>query len=83
VHSLEDWLTRKQRETRKGRAELLLADRASFWIARPENRHLPTPWEWATIGLLTRRRDWNEAQCLMMKRAGARHGLRALVLSVA
>src|SRR5262249_21588022 len=29
VHSLRDWLTRKQRETRRGRAELLLADRAA------------------------------------------------------
>src|SRR5262249_25649299 len=28
VHSLRDWLTRKQKETRRGRAELLLADRA-------------------------------------------------------
>jgi serine/threonine protein kinase len=35
VHSLRDWLTRKQKETRKGRAELLLADRAAVWNARP------------------------------------------------
>ena len=27
VHSLRDWLTRKQRETRRGRAELRLAER--------------------------------------------------------
>src|SRR5262249_42198168 len=31
VHSLRDWLTRKQKETRKGRAELLLSDRAAVW----------------------------------------------------
>jgi serine/threonine protein kinase len=42
VHSLRDWLTRKQKETRRGRAELLLADRASVWKARPENRQLPS-----------------------------------------
>src|SRR5262249_55013775 len=29
VPSLRDWLTRKQKETRRGRAELLLADRAA------------------------------------------------------
>ena len=29
VHSLRDWLTRKQRETRRGRAELRLAERSS------------------------------------------------------
>ena len=53
VHSLRDWLTRKQRETRRGRAELRLAERAAFWDARPENRHLPSVLEWATIRLLT------------------------------
>ena len=31
VHSLRDWLTRKQRETRKGRAELRLAERSQLW----------------------------------------------------
>src|ERR1019366_6845048 len=41
VPSLREWLTRKQKETRRGRAELLLADRAAVWNARPENRQLP------------------------------------------
>src|SRR5580658_864461 len=40
VPSLREWLTRKQKETRKGRAELLLVDRATVWNARPENRQL-------------------------------------------
>ena len=56
VHSLRDWLTRKQRETRRGRAELRLAERAALWNAKPENRHLPSLVEWATIRLLTRAR---------------------------
>jgi eukaryotic-like serine/threonine-protein kinase len=30
VHLLRDWLTRKQRETRRGRAELRLAERSSL-----------------------------------------------------
>ena len=47
VHSLRDWLTRKQRETRRGRAELRLAERAAIWDAKPENRHLPSVPEWA------------------------------------
>ena len=47
VHSLRDWLTRKQKETRRGRAELLLADRAAVWNARPENRQLPSLWQWS------------------------------------
>ena len=44
VHSLRDWLTRKQSETRRGRAELRLAERSSLWNAKPENRHLPSSW---------------------------------------
>jgi hypothetical protein len=40
VPSLRDWLTRKRKETRRGRAELLLADRAAVWNARPENRFI-------------------------------------------
>ena len=46
VPSLRDWLTRKQKETRRGRAELLLADRAAVWNARPENRQLPSLLQW-------------------------------------
>jgi hypothetical protein len=32
---------RKQKETRRGRAELRLAERAALWASKPENRHLP------------------------------------------
>src|SRR5262249_5452545 len=42
VPSIRDWLTRKQRETRRGRAELRLAERAALWNTKPENRHLPS-----------------------------------------
>ena len=80
VHSLRDWLTRKQRETRRGRAELRLAERSSSWNAKPENRHLPSALEWANIRLLTRKKDWTEPQRRMMKRAGRVHGLRTLGL---
>ena len=53
VHSLRDWLTRKQKETRRGRAELRLAERSALWNAKPENRHLSSAREWANIRLLT------------------------------
>jgi serine/threonine protein kinase/formylglycine-generating enzyme required for sulfatase activity len=82
VHSLRDWLTRKQRETRRGRAELRLAERSSLWNARPENRHLPSALEWANIRLLTRKKDWKEQERKMMARAGRVHGVRG-VLSLA
>jgi len=78
VHSLRDWLSRKKRETRKGRAELRLAERSSLWNAKPENRHLPSPLEWGNIRLMTRRRDWTEQERRMIKRAEWVHGLRSL-----
>jgi hypothetical protein len=58
VHSLREWLTRKQKETWRGRAELRLADRTAAWTAQPETRHLPAWWEWLNIRLLTREKDW-------------------------
>src|SRR5262249_30912409 len=41
VPSLREWLTRKQKETPQGRAELRLAELAALWNAKPENRRLP------------------------------------------
>ena len=82
VPSLRDWLTRKQRETRRGRAELRLAERAALWNHKPENRHLPSVPEWANIRLLTRRKDWSESQRRMMRRAARVHGLRGLGLAI-
>ena len=80
VHSLRDWLTRKQRETRRGRAELRLAERAALWQNKPENRHLPAWWEWANIRLFTRKKDWTPSQRKMMRRAGRYHGVRGVAL---
>jgi serine/threonine protein kinase/formylglycine-generating enzyme required for sulfatase activity len=76
VHSLRDWLTRKQKETRRGRAELLLAERAALWNSKPQNRHLPAWWEWANIRLLTKKKDWTTPQRKMMRKAGWYHALR-------
>ena len=74
--SLRDWLTRKQKETRRGRAELRLADRSAAWNAKPENRHLPAWWEYLNIRLLTERGKWTEPQQKMMRRARFVHGTR-------
>jgi formylglycine-generating enzyme required for sulfatase activity len=87
VPSLPDWLTRKQKETRRGRAELLLADRAIVWNSRTENRQLPSLWQWMQIQWLTRRQNWSAPQRKMMSMAGKYHALRgtavALLLLVA
>ncbi len=76
VRSLRDWLTRKQKETRRGRAELKLAERAALWNAKPKNRHLPSLWEYATIRTWTRQGDWSGPQRNMMRRAGRWHVTR-------
>ncbi len=83
VPSLREWLTRKQKETRRGRAELRLADRAALWNAKPENRHLPSPWETLNIWLLTNRKNWTASQQKMMGKAGKVHVIRSGLCSLA
>ncbi len=76
VPSLRSWLMRKQKATRRGRAELRLADFASLWSARPENRRLPSIFEYLQIRFHTSSRLWNDSQRRMMRAAGRLHGLR-------
>src|SRR5258708_1243951 len=76
VPSLRDWLTRKQKETKQGRAELLLADRATVWNARPENRQLPSLWQWLQIRGRTSPQNWTPPQPKMMRRATPDHARR-------
>ena len=73
VHSLREWLTRKQKETRKGRAELKLFDTSVTWNAKPENRFLPSLVEWLNIRMLTDRKRWTEPQRAMIRRADRCH----------
>jgi hypothetical protein len=82
VHSLRDWLTRKQRETQRGRAELRLAERAAAWNSKPENRHLPAWWEWLNIRLFTRKKDWTPPQRRMMRKAGFDHIVRGCAVAI-
>jgi formylglycine-generating enzyme required for sulfatase activity len=80
VEPLRRWLTSKQRETLRGRAELRLADRAALWSARTERRHLPSLWGWLDALLWTRRDSWTASQWRMMRAAGRWHAFRAAVL---
>jgi serine/threonine protein kinase len=82
VPSVREWLNRKQKESTRGRAELCLAERAELWNNRPENRHLPSLWEWARIRLFTRPRDWTLSQRRMVRRADRHHAIRGAVLAV-
>jgi serine/threonine protein kinase/formylglycine-generating enzyme required for sulfatase activity len=82
VHSLRDWLTRKQKETRRGRAELLLADRAAVWNARPENRQLPSLLQWFNIQWWTQKNNWTLPQRKMMRKATRYHLVCGLALGL-
>jgi serine/threonine protein kinase/formylglycine-generating enzyme required for sulfatase activity len=82
VHSIREWLTRKQKETRRGRAELLLADRAAVWNARPENRQLPSLLPWFSIRWWTQKKNWTPPQKRMMARAGKYHAVRGMALGL-
>ncbi|HEV3302221.1 MAG TPA: serine/threonine-protein kinase [Planctomycetaceae bacterium] len=83
VHSLRDWLTRKQKETRRGRAELRVQDRAALWKEKRENRHLPSLWEFLNIRLLTDRKKWTSLERKMMGTAGRVHGTRSGLVCLA
>jgi len=73
VPSLREWLTRKQRETKKGRAELKLAERAAVWNVNQENKQLPTLLEWFQIRRWTVRKRWTVPERSLMRMAARVH----------
>lgn len=79
VTSLREWLTRKQRETRAGQAELRLAERVALWDTSPQNRYLPSAWEYLSILLLTSRDAWTEPERRMMDRSRRVYTARWLI----
>src|SRR5262249_5830213 len=82
VPALRQWLTRKQRETRRGRMELLLAERTALWSAKRESRQLPGWWEWCNILLFTRKRDWAASHRQMLRAATRKYSRQAGVLAI-
>jgi serine/threonine protein kinase/formylglycine-generating enzyme required for sulfatase activity len=73
VPSLREWLTRKQKETRQGRAELRLAELAALWSAKRENRRLPGWHDYRNIRRFTARKGWTKPQHSMMRQAARYH----------
>ena len=83
VPAIREWQIRMQRGTRRGRAELRMAQRAEVWGARPDSRHLPTMTEWVSIHAFTGKRQWSETEQNMMRSAGRRHGLTLIAATLA
>ena len=73
VHSLRDWLTCKQRQTRRGRAEIRLDETAKSWAANPRRQNLPTLPEWLSILVLTKRDKWSPLDRRMSHAASRKH----------
>src|SRR5262245_1701910 len=82
VPALRQWLTRKKRETRQGRMELLLAERVSTWAVKQDKRQLPGWWEWMNILLWTRPENRTPPQRRMLRASTRRHLFQAGVLVV-
>ncbi len=74
VPPIRRWLIRTQRETGRGRAELLLAETTAFWRDRPGPRRLPSLLEWLSILGFARRSVWSADEQKMM-RSATRHYL--------
>jgi eukaryotic-like serine/threonine-protein kinase len=78
VHSMRDWLTHKQKETRRGRAEIRLGTITSYWRDRPGTRRLPSPLEWLDIVCYTQSRLWSESERHMMRDATRHYAIRVV-----
>ncbi|XZE52167.1 bifunctional serine/threonine-protein kinase/formylglycine-generating enzyme family protein [Planctomycetaceae bacterium SH139] len=81
VPSIREWLARKLRETKAGRAQLRLQERTTAWNSKPENRNLPSLWEWITIRRLTDRQKWKPNEQATMRHAGRVHAIRSGLLT--
>jgi serine/threonine protein kinase/formylglycine-generating enzyme required for sulfatase activity len=77
VPSIREWLARQQKESRRGRAELMLTERAALWGARRERKQLPSLLEWGSIRILTQPGRWSETERAMMRSADRQHLARA------
>jgi Domain of unknown function (DUF4145)/Sulfatase-modifying factor enzyme 1/AAA domain/Bacterial tandem repeat domain 1 len=82
VPSLREWLTRKMRETRRGRAELQLANYAAVWQGNSIDQYLPTLKHYAKIQWLVPSIRRTPMQQKMMSRASRYYATRLLVSCV-
>jgi len=69
VSGIRDWLLKKQKETARGRAEIMLAERAELWQVKRQSRYLPSFGEYLKILWFTRKNHRSKQQREMMRRA--------------
>ena len=83
VTAIRGWLNQTRRRTRRGRAELRLADYADAYSARQESRQLPSWWDWLSLLILTHPRQWRPREEVMMRKATRHHALRGSLVAAA
>jgi eukaryotic-like serine/threonine-protein kinase len=82
VPSLREWLASRQKQTRQGRAELLLSERARTWNAHPTTQSLPSFLEWLNILCFTTSRvRAKEQQNRKLMRAASHYFLSRLLIA--
>jgi hypothetical protein len=84
VPSLHEWLASRQKQSWRGRSELLLAEQACIWSARPTTHNLPSFLEWLNILFFTTSRmRAKEQQNRRFVRAASRYFASRLLIAVA
>lgn len=83
VPSIREWLQRRKRETRHGRAHLRLDVLAALWNDRPQPRFLPSFLEWLSIRRHTLPGEWTDGERAMMRAATARMMWKAVAIAAA
>ena len=83
VPAIERWISRRQRETRRGRAELQLSEYASVWAVKPSPKYAPSWIDWIRILLLSSQDRWNSTERQMMRKATRRHLTGSLIVAIA
>lgn len=73
VPAIRAWITLRQKQSARGRAELALSDRSEIWGLKREPRNLPSFFEWVRVLGLTRRGLWTSTQRDMMRAATKRN----------
>ncbi|MEO8493780.1 MAG: SUMF1/EgtB/PvdO family nonheme iron enzyme, partial [Planctomycetota bacterium] len=83
VQAVQEWLKRKQEETRRGRAQRRLSELTSMYAFSPNPKLLPSTGEYVRLRVWTARRHWSDAEKLLMQAAGKTVLRRWLLASVA
>lgn len=79
VPSLREWLAEDLEKSKKGQAEMLLADRTAMWSVKRERRQLPTRLETLRILKHTDSKKWTPLQTAMISIV-ERRGKREIVI---